>query len=366
MPELLQYFPQRVELAQYAQPNASRTLIRHQQATSITSKPEWHAPWKLMKVITGHQGWVRSIAIEPENKWFATGASDATIKIWDLASSRLKVTLAGHIMPVRGLVVSERHPYLFSASEDKTVKNWDLEKNKIVRDYYGHVSSVYALDLHPHLDVLASAGRDAVVRVWDVRSRTAIHVISGHTSSITNVKFQDADPQLVSTSMDGTIRLYDLVAGKTRQVLTHHKKAVRGLAIHPEEFTMATASSDDIKQWGFPEGDLLGSCYPNHTGIVNTIALNDSNVLFSGADDGSMAFFDWKTGHKFQDTATTAIPGSLESERGIFASSFDKSGLRLLTGETDKSVKVWREDPDATPETHPGNSWDYSMAVGEI
>ncbi|KAJ2793540.1 Pleiotropic regulator 1, partial [Coemansia guatemalensis] len=82
-------------------------------------KPEWHAPWKLMRVISGHIGWVRSLAVEPGNKWFASGSVDRTIKIWDLASGTLKLTLTGHISPVRGLAVSSRHPYLFSCGEDK-------------------------------------------------------------------------------------------------------------------------------------------------------------------------------------------------------------------------------------------------------
>ena len=48
-------------------------------------------------------------------------------------------------------------------------------------------------------------------------------------------------------------------------------------------------------------------------------------------------------------------PGSLESEAGIFAAAFDQSGTRLLTAEADKTVKFWREDTSATPETHPLN-----------
>lgn len=94
-------------------------------------KPEWHHPWKLMRVISGHLGWVRSIAVDPSNEWFVTGAADRTIKIWDLASGVLKLTLTGHINAVRGLAVSARHPYLFSCGEDKMVKCWDLEVNKV-------------------------------------------------------------------------------------------------------------------------------------------------------------------------------------------------------------------------------------------
>jgi len=44
-------------------------------------KPEWHAPWKMKTVISGHQGWVRALEVEPGNEWFATGSSDATIKV---------------------------------------------------------------------------------------------------------------------------------------------------------------------------------------------------------------------------------------------------------------------------------------------
>ena len=34
-------------------------------------------------------------------------------------------------------------------------------------------------------------------------------------------------------------------------------------------------------------------------------------------------------------------------------STFDKTGLRLITGESDKSIKVWKQDESATEESHP-------------
>lgn len=55
------------------------------------------------------------------------------------------------------------------------------------------------------------------------------------------------------------------------------------------------------------------------------------------ADNGEMCFFDWKSGHRFQKMDTTAQPGSLEAEQGVFCSTFDKTGLRLITGEADKT-----------------------------
>lgn len=89
-------------------------------------KPRWHAPYKLYRVIVGHQGWVRAVAVSPCNNFFATGSADRTIKFWDLASGELKMSLTGHINTIRALDFSEKHPYLFSCGEDKSVKCWDL------------------------------------------------------------------------------------------------------------------------------------------------------------------------------------------------------------------------------------------------
>ena len=257
----------------------STSLIRRQAVQQ--PKPEWHAPWKLMRVISGHLGWVRSLAVEPGNEWFASGAGDRTIKIWDLASGSLRLTLTGHISTVRGLAVSPRHPYLFSCGEDKMVKCWDLETNKVIRHYHGHLSGVYTLSLHPTLDVLVTGGRDGVARVWDMRTRSNIHVLSGHKQTVTDVKCQEADPQVISSSLDSTVRLWDLAAGKTMGVLTHHKKGVRALAIHPKEFTFASGSTGSIKQWKCPEGAFMQN-FEGQNAIVNTLSVNEDNVLFSG------------------------------------------------------------------------------------
>jgi len=315
--------------------------------------PEWHAPWKMMRVLSGHQGWVRALEVEPGNEWFASGASDGTIKIWDLASGTLKLTLTGHISCIRGIQVSSRSPYLFSVSEDKTVKCWDLEYNKVVRHYHGHLSGVYACALHPTLDVLCSGGRDCAVRMWDIRTESQIHCLTSHKDTVCDIKCQAAEPQILSGSMDTTIKLWDIIAGKTRCTLTNHKKSVRALAVHPRDYTFVSGSADNIKQWKCPEGKFIQNFSGHKHGIVNTMACNHDNVLFSGGDNGSMRFWDWRTGYCFQETDTIPQPGSLESEAGIFYSTFDKTGSRLLTAEADKSIKVWKEDENATPETHP-------------
>ena len=50
--------------------------------------------------------------------------------------------------------------------------------------------------------------------------------------------------------------------------------------------------------------------------------------------------WDYKTGLPFQTMTDLPQPGSLDAEAGIFCSTFDQTGSRLITGGADKTIKV--------------------------
>jgi pleiotropic regulator 1 len=60
------------------------TLMEQRKRYEESMKPTWHAPWKLSRVISGHVGWVRCLAVDTSNEWFASGSVDRTIKIWSV------------------------------------------------------------------------------------------------------------------------------------------------------------------------------------------------------------------------------------------------------------------------------------------
>ena len=73
-----------------AQNHSNQALVQIREPRKIP-KPTWHAPWKLMRVISGHLGWVRSIAVDPSNEWFATGAGDRLIKVISFFKNEMKL-----------------------------------------------------------------------------------------------------------------------------------------------------------------------------------------------------------------------------------------------------------------------------------
>jgi len=140
--------------------------------------------------------------------------------------------------------------------------------------------------------------------------------------------------------------------GKAVHTLTNHKKAVRSLVVHHSEYTFASGAADNIKVWKCPDGEFMRNV-SGHNAIINSMAVNQDNVLVSCGDDGIMYFWDWASGYNFQKLQSKPQPGSISAEGGIFCSEFDRSSLRLITGECDKSIKMWKEDEEATEETHP-------------
>lgn len=343
----------------------STDLVKVDNLQEMEQKEKIEPCSNLRKVLLGaHDGWVRSLTVDPvTNGWFVSGGGDSKIKVWDLISGSLKATIPGHIMAVRALQVSRKYPYLFSGSEDKTVRCWDLERSNSpagcqIRNYHGHVGGVYAMALHPELDLLFTGGRDAAIRVWDIRSRTQVMVLTGHRGDVSSLVSQVGDPQICSSSMDGTVRLWDLRKQKTHLTMTQHRKSVRLLVMHPHEMTMASCdSTGSIKQWLLPGGELLNEFGEVGTEtmspVINTLAINPaSNELFAGHGDGRMAFYDYETG---QNLATIPPkPATADDTCTIYTAAYDILGLRLITGLSDKSIKIWGCDEDSTSQNEAG------------
>eukprot|EP00835_Amoeboradix_gromovi_P004487 NODE_352_length_10276_cov_0.244178.p3 type:complete len:356 gc:universal NODE_352_length_10276_cov_0.244178:1133-66(-) len=297
---------------------------------AVSTKPNF----KLSKVLIGHDGWVRSICMDPYNKFFATGSTDKLIKIWTLQGN-LKLSLTGHVASIRDLCISQQHPYLYSASEDKTIRCWDLTANKAIRKYHGHLHGVYCIALSDTGLWMASGGRDACCRIWDVRTRKQELVLTGHEKTISSVLIKDN--HIITGGMDSTIRIYDKRNGEMIKGLTQHMNGVRSLVAHPTLNCFFSASSNNIKVWKFDTYSHFNDLECEN-GIINSLSCNES-TLVAGNESGQLQFFDTEIMRKIYTIQSLPQPGSLDSESAILKCCFN--GETLFTGEADKTIKIW-------------------------
>lgn len=102
----------------------------------------------------------RVLCLTIEGNRLATGSLDKTIKIWDLFSASLKLTLHGHLKGVWCLKFITQY-LLCSGSYDSTIKIWNLKNASCSRTLFSHTGPVWAFCKQDN--ILVSASQDKTV-----------------------------------------------------------------------------------------------------------------------------------------------------------------------------------------------------------
>ena len=92
------------------------------------------------RIVDAHQGWVRSLAVDPSGRSIATGGNDRLVKIWSVVDGKLIRELKGHESHIYSLAY---HPsgQLLSGDLFGNVLHWNAETGERIR-------TIDAKDLH--------------------------------------------------------------------------------------------------------------------------------------------------------------------------------------------------------------------------
>ena len=121
-----------------------------------------------VRTLTGHSKRVWSVAISPDGQTICSGGDDNNIKVWDLATGRLKATLTGHREWVGSVAISPDGRTVVSGSLDNTIKVWDLATGHLKTTFIGYSGGVYSVAISPDGQTVVSSGGDQTLKVWDL------------------------------------------------------------------------------------------------------------------------------------------------------------------------------------------------------
>jgi WD40 repeat protein len=93
----------------------------------------WDSEGKPLRTTAAHEGWVRDLAVFPDNERFVSVGDDMLVKLWEVQSGKPLLTLSGHA----------------------------------TQTPQGHVSALYAVSISPDGKFFASGDRIGEVRVWE-------------------------------------------------------------------------------------------------------------------------------------------------------------------------------------------------------
>ena len=262
------------------------------------------APAQLQMSGTGHSDWISSVDFHPTGQMLATGAGDATVKIWDIDNNQKEIiSFNDHQNAIWGVSFHGSGHFLASCSMDTTAKIWDLSSQRCRTTLRGHNDSINTLEFLEFSNTLLTGSADKTLKLWDARTQLCAHTYSGHTHSINSASFSKRGDKMVSTDSFGIVNIWDIrnTRSEIRRVdLGIH--AGNSIKYHPSgDFIVVACADGSVKvldcaqmESGDADGNEESNIYNlnsvnGHTDSVNDIVFgHEGSSLFSCSSDGSM------------------------------------------------------------------------------
>jgi WD40 repeat protein len=251
------------------------------------------------------------IAFNPEGTRLAAGGQDHLIRVWDVETWLLVLTLSGHeaienydtagIHPGVFIVIySPDGRYLASTGEDGTARLWDPKTGELLKILSIHPTQHGGTQLafSPDGTRLATASDDTgpvqdddssgsgLITIWDLNSFRELLTIPTEDRSFV-LAFSPDGTQLVSAGPNFTLDFHDTTTGEELFSLSGHTARVINAVFSPDGSRLYSAGVDLPKVWDLASRQEMYTLV-GHTGIVPGLSLSpDGTRLATASMDGT-------------------------------------------------------------------------------
>ena len=196
--------------------------------------------------LRGHMSDIWGADFSPDGKVLATGSSDKTIRLWDLATGETIRIFSGDTSGFAEVAFSPDGKTIVTAGgTDNTVYLLDVAAGQTVKVLSGHTAAVADVAFFSDGNYIVSGREDSTARIWDVATGQTVHVLTGHSDAITRMAVSPDGKYVVTGSVDRTARLWDASTGKQVRVFDH-PEVVSAVAYSPDGKYFATGCEDIV------------------------------------------------------------------------------------------------------------------------
>lgn len=258
-------------------------------------------------LLHGHRGSKLRVAYAPDGATLATAADDATVRLWDAATTDLLHTLRGHSDAVTGLHFSPDGVYLASSSADGTVKTWDVRTGAQLATLTGPGTPLLRVAISPDGRWLAASTTGANVLLWDRPTASPRVLGLGRDENANGLAFTP-DSALLAVGFEKAFAVWDVATGRKMLIVPAHAEKVLGLAFSPDGHLLATGS------WA-SGGALWDTATWQRRAEFATPGLRVSTVAFSPNGQTLAVGGQGEDGKRKEALLLYDVPAVLEAER---------------------------------------------------
>jgi WD40 repeat protein len=294
-------------------------------------------PEATLPVLRGHDDYVYPVAFSPDGQWIASGAWDGKVRLWDAATGELCATLP-HPDIVRTLAFGPDGRWLITGGDgDDLLRIWDVATARVRKEIRGPGTSIRELAVSPDgARVAASAWdpqRQNQLSVCDVTSSAQLFSAAGHVLAYS----PDGRWLAALAADDKTVLLLDARTHETAARFTSREQLLSSAAFSPDSHRLATCSNDrSVRLWQIDGGSC--QVLHGHTDMVFAVAFHpDGTRLATAGRDQAVWLWDLERAEE-----VARLPGHTDY---VWSLAFSPDGATLASGSGDFTVRLWDTAP---------------------
>ncbi|KAL7719694.1 Protein tipD [Entamoeba marina] len=191
--------------------SAQTPLNRNENAPVRTDSNVSISPSQLPKEtyrqIIGHSSDILCMKYNANGAVLATASADKTVKLWDVASGKIKSSFGGVLQSFTDVAFAPTGDMILGTSNDGTAKIWYLANSRLRHSLTGHNGKVTCGDFFSS-DKVMTGSHDRTLKTWDVNKGYCLKTTVCYSSC--NCMMMGGMGNLIITGhCDNTVRFWD-------------------------------------------------------------------------------------------------------------------------------------------------------------
>jgi WD40 repeat protein len=305
-----------------------------------------------IKIIKTYGEGITSIAISNDNKFIISGSWDNNVKVWDFESGRCLKTFEGyndsHNRGIASLAISSDNRYIVSGGNDGKIKIWDFFGNEIENNIkllkFNIAIKLIKKDLINVetivINLIKNNDFEYLYKIFKNLSKDKIFNFLSNNTKYIEYLFKYTDKKRIPELFDMVIENKDI---KTTQFLLQRNFLPNKCKI--ELFYLLNENNllekylplfnSKFKNYVIKNSKLYNlKTLEGHRSFIETaIITNDGKHIISGADNGDIKIWDFKSGKSLK---------TLKGHNDIVLSiDISKNNKFIVSGSLDDTIRIW-------------------------